>query len=184
MGRRIRRIVGAVDNPDPNLAALGTDLADLWRKNILAGPNERWEAGPSKRALEQGGTTLVDTGLMFRSIDGFQSGENEVTVGSALTVGSKGYNLLALHEFGVDTEATVGPFTRRQPSRNVGKSGKLGVKKAPVAEGVAFVGPFTRHQYLPRRPTSPFDWDTESMTPEGDAVVRKHVEEYEVRLQQ
>lgn len=180
LGNRMRKVIEGIENPDPLKAAVGTGLANLWRKNIDDGPTQRWADGPSLRAKKQSGTTLRNTSLMYSSIVGLQVGPDEVMVGSALTVG-RGYNLLALHEFGVDAWVPVRPFLRRNPKGNV--YGKLNGKRKKIAEGFtwvkgAFGDGFLRHQRLPKRPTSPFDWDNEAMTPEGDALIHKFFDDY------
>src|SRR5216684_2311167 len=103
-GLRLQRIATNIDQPDSLLDQLSTDLAQMWRDNIDAGPNERWEAGVSFRALALGGRTLIDSGAMTASIIGRQTGPDEIAVGSNLTVGA-GWNLLAIHEFGADVKA-------------------------------------------------------------------------------
>src|SRR5882724_7780964 len=100
-GQRLRLIADGLDNLDPLLNEIASDLAQMWRDNIDAGPNDRWQAGPSYRASALGGATLRDRGLMQASIVGQQTGLSEVSVGSPLTVGD-GWNLLAIHEFGAE----------------------------------------------------------------------------------
>lgn len=200
-GRRVRRIMDGLARPDPVLDRVGSGLAKMWQDNIDAGPNERWQAGLSRRVQRFGGITLRDSGRMKSSIQGVQTGPNEVTVGSALTVG-RGYNLLGLHEFGVDAEVNVRGFTRRARSRDIYKTfasmselasagfkvptraSKSGKYRRVVSPGSANVRPFTRHQFLPRRPTSPFDWDREELLPAADEFVRSQVGDYIVRLKQ
>jgi phage gpG-like protein len=179
-GLRLRRIADALDHPDPLLDRLASDLALMWQDNIDAGPNERWEAGPSYRVQALGGATLVDSGRMKASIVGRQSGPLEITIGSDLTVGA-GWNLLAIHEFGADVRATsaqwltfsypLGPFTPASPSNR------------PVvaqASAPAGVDGWARKQQvrIPRRPTAPFDWDRGELTPEADALVQSRISDY------
>jgi len=73
-GQRLRLIAGGINNLDPLLNVIASDLAQMWRDNIDAGPNDRWQAGPSYRAETFGGTTLHDRGLMQASIIGQQTG--------------------------------------------------------------------------------------------------------------
>src|SRR6266478_447823 len=102
-GQRLRLIYNGLDNLDPVLNTVASELAQMWRDNIDAGPNDRWQAGLSYRAQTFGGTTLRDRGLMQASIVGQQTGPSEISVGSPLTVGN-GWNLLAIHEFGAEVK--------------------------------------------------------------------------------
>jgi phage gpG-like protein len=175
-GLRLRLIADALNDPDPLLGQLASDLAQMWQDNINAGPNDRWEAGPSYRALALGGTTLVDSGRMKASIVGRQSGPLEITVGSDLTVGS-GWNLLAIHEFGADVRAAsakwltfsypLGSYTPDSPSGNPSNrptSDPGWARKKKVR--------------IPRRPTAPFDWDRGELTPEADALIQSRTSDY------
>lgn len=167
-GLRLRLIADGLDHPDPLLSQLATDLAQMWRDNIDAGPNERWEAGPSYQGQALGGATLVDSGRMKASIVGRQSGPLEITVGSDLTVGA-GWHLLSIHEFGADVRATaadwltfsypLGPFTPTGPTSDPGWARKKQVR-------------------IPRRPTAPFDWDRGELTPEAEALVQSRISDY------
>ena len=74
-------------------------------------------------------------------------------VGSSVT-SSIGSNVeyAAAHEFGFRGAVNVRAKARRQRSRNVGKSGRLGVKdKSAVAFGFANVKAFTRQANIPAR---------------------------------
>src|SRR5580658_7650338 len=148
----------------------------MWRDKIDAGPNDRWEAGPSYRAQALGGATLVDSGRMKASIVGRQSGPLEITVGSDLTVGS-GWNLLAIHEFGADVRAgaakwltfsyPLGSYTPDNPS---GKS-----STRPTADP----GWARKKQVrIPRRPTAPFDWDRGELMPDADTLVQSRISDH------
>ncbi len=175
-GLRLRCIADGLDHPDPLLDQLASDLAQMWRDNIDAGSNERWEAGPSYRALALGGVTLVDSGRMKTSIVGRQSGPLEITVGSDLTVGA-GWNLLAIHEFGADVRAAtaqwltfsypLGSYTPDSPS-NRPTSDPGWARKQQVR--------------IPRRPTAPFDWDSGELTPDADALVQSRIRDYLTEL--
>jgi hypothetical protein len=174
-GERLRRLVDGLEHADGLVNGVAADLAQMWRDNIDAGPNERWERGASRRAEMFGGVTLSETGAMKDSIVGAQTGPNEATVGSALEVGN-GYNLLAIQEFGVDAEVSVGAFTRRVSHPSLRPAG--GARKPLGGSGVAAVRGFQRHMHIPRRPTSPFDWDAGELTPEAQAQVQARVEAY------
>ena len=159
---RLQRITDGLDHPDSLLEQLATDLAHMWQDNIDAGPNERWEAGSSYRVRALGGVTLSDRGLMKESIIGRQSGPFEISVGSDLTVGN-GWNLLTIHEFGADVKAQGKPWlTFRYP---LGSS---------VDDGWAR----KKQIHIPRRPTAPFDWDQQQLTPEADQLVRSRLDDY------
>jgi phage gpG-like protein len=164
MGRRVMAYAEAGENVSPLLQSLATALADEWRKNIDAGPTERWEAGASIRAAAQSGTTLKDKAILYRSISGGQSGADEITIGSALAVGE--FNLLSIHEFG----ATVRP---RDPM------GFLQFR-LPFAAGKPWLR--KKEVRIPARPTSPFDWDKGDLTPEAAALVERHGLDYVVNL--
>jgi phage gpG-like protein len=171
-GVRLRLIADGLDHPDALLGQLASDLAQMWRDNIDAGPNDRWEAGPSYRAQAVGGATLVDSGRMKASIVGRQSGPLEITVGSDLTVGA-GWNLLAIHEFGADVQVIsapwltfsypLGAFIPTRPTSDPGWARKKQVR-------------------IPRRPTAPFDWDSGELTPEAHALVQSHISNYLTEL--
>src|SRR5258706_16196861 len=90
-GQRLRLIADELDNLDPLLNGIASDLAQMWRDNIDAGPNDRWQAGSSYRAQIFGGATLRDRGLLQSSIVGQQTGPSEISVGSSLMVGN-GWN--------------------------------------------------------------------------------------------
>jgi phage gpG-like protein len=175
-GLRLRRIADALDHPDPLLGQLASDLAQMWQDDIDAGPNDRWEAGPSYRAQALGGATLVDSGRMKASIIGRQSGPLEITIGSDLTVGA-GWNLLAIHEFGADVHATsapwltfsypLGAFTPDSPSATA--------SNRPTSDP----GWARKKQVrIPRRPTAPFDWDSGELIPAADALVQSRISDY------
>lgn len=197
-GRRVQRIITGIENPDPLLASLAVELADLWRMNIDAGPNDRWEAGPSRRALTQSGTTLKDKALMYRSITGVVSAPREVTVGSALTVGEKGWNLLSIHEFGAPVRAKNSKYLAigMTAARGQRPGQFTGLFVAPIG-GRAFLARRTgktersrlellfvlkTHVRIPRRPTSPYDFQADAMTPAGDQLIRQRVGDYTVSL--
>lgn len=175
-GLRLRCIADGVDHPDPLLSQLASDLAQLWQDNIDAGPNDRWEAGPSYRAQALGGATLVDSGRMKTSIIGRQSAPLEITVGSNLTVGA-GWNLLAIHEFGADVRASAAkwltfsyPLGAFAPDNPSGKS-----SSRPTADP----GWARKKQVrIPRRPTAPFDWNRGELAPEADALVQSRICDY------
>ncbi len=161
-GQRLRLIAVSLDNLDPVLNVIASDLAQMWRDNIDAGPNDRWQAGPSYRAQTFGGTTLRDRGLMQASIVGQQTGPSEITVGSPLTVGN-GWNLLAIHEFGADVVAKNKEWlTFRYPLGSTAESGWACKKEVTI----------------PKRPTAPFDWDHDELTPEADQLVHTDIDNY------
>jgi phage gpG-like protein len=171
-GLRLRRIGDALDHPDALLDQLATDLAQMWRDNIDAGPNERWEAGPSYRAQALGGTTLVDTGRMQTSIVGEQTGPLEITIGSDLTVGT-GCSLLSIHEFGADVSASATDWLTF--SYPLGAFGPANSSNSRTAD----LGWARKKQIrIPRRPTAPFDWDRGELTPEADQLVHSRVGDY------
>ncbi|HVM62871.1 MAG TPA: hypothetical protein VMV72_18565 [Verrucomicrobiae bacterium] len=177
-GLRLRRIGDSLDHPDPLLDQLATDLAQMWRDNIDAGPNDRWEAGPSHRAQTLGGTTLVDTGRMRDSIVGSQTGPQEITVGSDLTVGA-GWNLLSIHEFGADVRATTADWLTS--SYPLGSFAPAGSPNRPTTDpGWAR----KKQVHIPRRPTAPFDWDRGELTPDADALVHSRIGDYVVEVSQ
>lgn len=164
---RLQRIADGLDLPDSLLGQLADDLARLWQDNIDAGPNERWEAGPSFRARALGGVTLRDRGLMKASIAGRQTGPAEISVGSDLTVGD-GWNLLTIHEFGADVNTRSAPWlTFRYPLGSFATESGWARKK---------------HVRVPRRPTAPFDWDQDQLTPAADQLVRSRIGDYLVEL--
>jgi hypothetical protein len=181
-GRRIRHIAEAIENADPLLQLLAFDLAKMWQDNIDAGPNERWQAGPSRRVQKFGGVTLRDRGFMKASIAGAQTAADAVTVGSAMTVGKRGWNLLSLHELGVDTTVQVQGFNRLSRRQRRFTVGTANEKLKGSFGSFSYVRPFTRHQFLPKRPTSPFNFDTGEMTPAADTLIRSRVGDYLVEL--
>jgi len=167
-GLRLQRIATGIDRPDSLFDRLSTDLAQMWRDNIDAGPTERWEAGPSFRALALDGKTLIDSGAMKASIIGRQTGPNEIAVGSDLTVGT-GWNLLAIQEFGADVKAgSASWLTFRYPFGLSSDSGWARKQKV----------------HIPRRPTAPFDWDSGELTPTADALTQSRIADYLVELSQ
>ena len=142
--RAVRVLAQRVANPAPLMTKLAFGLAKMWQDNIDAGPNDRWEAGPSLRVQATGGTTLRDRGVMKASIQGAVTSPQTVEIGSALTVrASKGdVPLLAVHEFGTTIRPVHGkalrfkmPFAAsyRIVSLAKGKEGKR--LKTGVAEG-------------------------------------------------
>jgi hypothetical protein len=165
-GQRLRLIAGGIDNLDPLLNVIASDLAQMWRDNIDAGPNDRWQAGPSYRAENFGGTTLHDLGLMQSSIVGQQTGPSEITVGSPLTVGD-GWNLLAIHEFGAEVLAKNKEWlTFRYPLASSTEPGWARKKEITI----------------PSRPTAPFDWERDELTPEADQLVHSRINSYLAEL--
>lgn len=181
-GQRLRLIAGGLDRPDSLFNQLADDLAQMWQDNIEAGPNERWEAGPSYRAQSAGGVTLRDRGWMKDSIVGRLTGPSEISVGSDLTVGA-GWNLLSLHEFGADVTATTAPWLMfRYP---LGSFTPPTASRKPLNCSATEYG-WARKQnvHIPRRPTSPFDWNRGTLTPEADQLVRSRIVDYLVELSQ
>ncbi len=181
-GLRLRRIADGLDHPDALLSRLAVGLAQMWRDNIEAGPNERWEAGPSYRVQALGGTTLRDRGLMWDSIVGRQTGPYEVTIGSDLSVGG-GWNLLAIHEFGADVKAKSAQWlVFRYP---LGSSTPSNAPGQPLTRTATESG-WARKQeiHIPRRPTAPFDWDRGELTPEADQLVRSCISDCLVEVNQ
>jgi hypothetical protein len=161
-GQRLRLIAGGLDNLDPVLNVIASDLAQLWRDNIDAGPNDRWQAGPSYRAETFGGTTLRDRGLMQASIIGQQTSPSEISVGSPLTVGN-GWNLLAIHEFGAEV---------------VAKNKEWLTFRYPLASSTEPGWARKKEIIIPKRPTAPFDWDRGELMPEADQLVRLDIDNY------
>jgi len=158
---RLQHLADRIDHPDSLLDRIASDLAHLWQDNIDAGPNERWEAGASYRVRALGGTTLVETGLMKASIVGRQTGPRDISVGSDLTVGN-GWNLLAIHEFGADIQPHSAPWlTFRYPLD-------------PSVDGWAR----KKQIRIPRRPTAPFDWDSQQLTPDAAALVQSDIHDH------
>ena len=168
-GLRLRLIGDGLDNLDPLLNGLASEIprAQMWRDNIDAGPNDRWQAGPSYRAETFGGTTLRDRGLMQASIVGQQTGPSEITVDSPLTVGDGWELLLAIQEFGADVKPQNKPWlTFRYPLASATGSGWARKKEINI----------------PSRPTAPFDWDQEELTPEADQLVQSRIDVYLAEL--
>src|SRR5579862_720538 len=167
-GLCLQRIATDIDAPDSLLDQLAADLSHMWQDNIDAGPNERWEAGVSFRVLALGGRTLIDSGAMKASITGRQSGPNEISIGSDLTVGA-GWNLLAIHEFGADVKAgSASWLTFRYPLASSADSGWA--RKQAIR--------------IPRRPTAPFDWDRGELTPEASQLVLSRIDDHLMELSQ
>jgi len=165
-GQRLRLITDGLDNLDPVLNLIASDLAQMWRDNIDAGPNDRWQAGPSYRAKTFGGITLRDRGLMQSAIVGQQTGPSEISVGSPLTVGN-GWNLLAIHEFGADVVAKTKEWlTFRYPLVSSTEPGWA--RKKEIA--------------IPSRPTAPFDWNRNELTPDAGQLVRSRIDDYLAEL--
>jgi phage gpG-like protein len=167
--QRLRRLTDGLDHLDPLLTQLADDLAQLWQDNIDAGPNERWEAGPSYRAQSLGGVTLVDSGQMKASILGRQTGPAEITVGSDLTVAG-GWNLLAIHEFGANVRATSAAWLTFRYPLGSGQSSNRSATDSGWAK--------KKEVRIPRRPTAPFDWDRSELTPEADTFVCSRINDY------
>ena len=167
-GQRLRLITDGLDNLDPVLNLIASNLAQMWRDNIDAGPNDRWQAGPSYRAGVFGSATLRDRGLMQSSIVGQQTGPSEITVGSPLTVGNS-WNLLAIHEFGADVVPKNKEWlTFRYPLASTTEPGSARKKEITI----------------PSRPTAPFDWDRDELTPEADQLVHSRIDNYLAGLSQ
>jgi len=166
IGRQVEAYRQRVAQPSPLLESLATSLADEWRRNIDAGPNDRWEAGASIRATAQSGTTLKDKALMYRSISGGQIAADAIAIGSALTVGEGRHNLLAIHEFG----ATINPKTA---------NGNLRFR-LPFLPNKPWITRKTVR--IPARPTAPFDWTAQDLTPAAQDLVRQHGLDYLVEL--
>ena len=203
--RSLRSIAQRINDAAPMMKLLALTLAKMWRDNIDAGTNERWEAGPSRRVMETGGVTLRDRGVMKASIMGAVTSPTSCEIGSALTTRGTGsdWNLLATHEFGANPKAAPGhalpiPLTaeaRRTAPRNF--PGLFMVKRANRApilatsimrgrgknRGVVGITPqyiLLQSVRIPARPTSPFDWRTKQLTPAADMFVRKVVGPYVV----
>src|ERR1017187_1362623 len=167
-GQRLRLISDGLDNLDPVLNAIASDLAQMWRDNIDAGPNDRWQVGPSYRASAFGGITLRDRGLMQASIFGQQTSPSEITVGSPLTVGN-GWNLLAIHEFGADV---------------IAKNKEWLTFRYPLASVADFGWARKKEITIPSRPTAPFDWERDELTPEADQLAHSRIDAYLAELRQ
>ena len=122
------------------------------------------------------GRLEYDTGMMLQSINGQQVADNEIAVGSRLTLAG-GWNKLAIHEFGATVIAKTAaglkfklPFTRTTFKKDSGKS-----LKNPVTDS-AWV---TKMQVrIPRRPTSPFNWETGTLMPAADTLVHQRIGDY------
>ena len=189
MHSALRRFDRVISDPSPVLQGLGTELAEMWKANILDGPNERWEAGESKRALKESGTTLYDTGMMLQSITGQQVADNEIAVGSRLTV-ADGFNLLAIHEFGATIHRVVKPGAvklRTNARGELERRGNLAIFAGPLHKRfrtVAYEGGNEYEIRIPRRPTSPFDWDNGTLLPAADALVTGRLGDYLVEAAQ
>ena len=139
--------------------------------------------------MKHGGITLRDRGFMKQSIVGVQTGPDEVTVGSALTVGS-GWNLLGIHEFGAMIHRTVKPGAVKLRTDARGEllhreGTNLAIFASPLHKryrSVAFEGGKEYTIRIPRRPTSPFDWDRGELTPHAAKLATDMVGNYMVGL--
>ena len=189
MHSALRKFARAVSNPSPVLQELGTALAKMWRDNILAGPNERWEAGPSQRALKESGTTLYDTGMMLQSITGQQVGDHDVAIGSRLELPG-GWNKLAIHEFGATIHRVVKPGSvklRTNARGELERRGNLAIFAGPLHKRFRTVGFTGGNEYairIPARPTSPFDWKNNALLPAAHALATKRIGDYLVEAAQ
>src|ERR1019366_2364891 len=106
------------------------------------------------------------SGRMQSYIVGQLTGPSEITVGSPLTVGN-GWNLLAIHEFGADVIAKNKEWlTFRYPFASSTEPGWARKKEITI----------------PSRPTAPFDWDRNELTPEADQLVHSRIDAYLAEL--
>lgn len=203
--RAMRNIVQRVSNAAPMMKLLAFELVKMWQMNLRAGPNERWEAGASRRVRTDpgGGVTLRDRGEMEGSIKGVVTSPTSCAVGSTYSVRgrSRDWSLLAIHEMGATIKASPGhalaiPLTaqaRRMPPRQmpglfmIKRAGRAPILATPLLGGRGKnrgeVGVTPQYILLtsvriPARPTSPFDWKANRLLPAADQFVRFTVGDY------
>ena len=110
---RLNALADALDDLSPAMAAIAGHLESSTRQRFEAqrGPNgTAWI--PSRRALEDGGRTLVDKGDLLGSIRG-TSGDDFAAVGSEASAGAAAY--AAIHQFGGRITPTVGKKALNTP---------------------------------------------------------------------
>ncbi|MCX6907499.1 MAG: hypothetical protein NTY01_05595 [Verrucomicrobia bacterium] len=203
--RAMRNIAQRAADAEPALKKVAFGLAKMWRANIDAGPNERWQAGPSRRVMATGSVTLSDRGLMKASIQGAVTSPVSCVIGSALTTRGSGkdWNQLATHEFGARVQAAPGhalpiPLTAqarrtaprdfpglfmvkragRNPFLATSLMGGRGKNRGEI--GITPQYALVKSVRIPARPTAPVDWKTGNLLPAADRFVRTTAGDYVV----
>lgn len=103
----MQRLLQGVEDLSPVSYVIGQLLSNSVRRNFKEGGRpEAWTE--SKRAKNDGGQTLRDTGVLMNSIVGGDAGDNAIRVGTNV-------EYAAAHNFGVDEQITqqVGEHVRR-----------------------------------------------------------------------
>lgn len=107
----------------------------------------------SKRAIRQGGQTLLGSGRLMKSLLTPEVTGDDINFGSNLPYA-------AIHQFGFDGPETVKAHSRSMRSGNLfgrgervnKKTGEITQGRIKTASGVGFVKSFTRHMRMPARP--------------------------------
>lgn len=115
----------------------------------MGGRPEAWK--PSKRAQEQGGQTMLNTGRLMKE-------ESTPSVTSAGIVVGSSLPFAKIHHFGFDGNQEVRAFRRRVRSRDIRKTitqvdtrtGEIS-KSREMIRGMVEVKAFTRHMKMPMR---------------------------------
>ena len=93
----LKRLSEKASNMVPAMKIISQIMRDEVPKNFEAGGKPKWK--PSKRAMREGGKTLVDTARLMRSISP-SSTEHEARVGTNV-------EYAAIHQFGGKTKAHI-----------------------------------------------------------------------------
>lgn len=103
----VQHLLRNVEDLSPVSYEIGQLLSNSVKRNFTEGGKpEKWKQ--SKRAKNDGGQTLRDSGILMNSIVGGDAGDNRIRVGTNV-------EYAAAHNFGVDKEITqqVGEHIRR-----------------------------------------------------------------------
>ena len=147
----------------PVMRQIAGTMHDAVEENFTAGGRPRWK--PSQRVVKHGGQTLIDKGLLVKSI-------SEKADSTSARVGTNKAQAAALH-FGFDGMVSVKAHSRKVKSRNISTRSLTTKKAVLIAAGVGFVKAHTRHMKLPPRPFM-------MLTPEDIAVIKEDLKNYVV----
>ena len=133
-----------------NLSPVMRVIAGIMRaevkENFEAEGRPKWKQ--SARAKKEGGKTLQRSGRLAKSITS-RSDSDSAIVGTNVVYA-------AAHQFGVDRNVSVKPFSRKNDRRSVFSTGKRAGseygRRTQIMQGISSVKGHTRHMSLPARP--------------------------------
>ena len=132
-----QRLQGRVKDLTPAMKVVGQIVRTSVVKNFeVGGRPQRWK--PSRRAVVEGGRTMIDTGRLMKSITS-RAYRDRAEVGTNVIYA-------AIHQFGFEGDVEVKSHIRKVKSRDIRK----GRKK--IASGITVVRSHSRHMNIPARP--------------------------------